>query len=186
MYLFPATLEIYPASIPFHQKAGYIPIKGRNHFIKGRTYLIQPNIDSLLPPYCLRCISFLPPSQSIQRQEDLKRGTQASPYAPCYDCTSKVLQEDLKPHKPIRLTYGISMAHTHTLGWKWEVTHDGPIHHWSSIPSSASNTPASPPASDTPASHTPSNTPSNTPPKTTLSAHWYVLHDGVVVPFYDP
>jgi hypothetical protein len=98
----------------------------------------------------------------------------------------KASKGNLKPHKPIRLTYGISMAHTHTLGWKWEVTHDGPIHQWSSIPSSASNTPASPPASNTPASHTPSNTPSNTPPKTTLSAHWYVLHDGVVVPFYDP
>jgi hypothetical protein len=71
----------------------------------------------------------------------------------------------------------------HTLGWKWEVTHDGPIHQWSSIPSSASNTPAS----DTPTSHpSASKDTPPTPVKTTLSAHWYVLHDGVVVPFYDP
>jgi len=162
-----------------HQKAGHNPIKGRTH-------LIQPKIDSILPltrlPLsCLRCISFLPPIPSKGRNQPhpkAGRGTKRQAGG------RKAPKGNLKPHTPIRLTYGTSMAHT--LGWKWEVTHDGPIHQWSSIPSSASNTPASPPASDAPASPPASKDTPPTPVKTKLAAHWYVLHDGVVVPFYDP
>lgn len=74
-------------------------------------------------------------------------------------------------------------------GWKWEVNHDGVIWNWShptTIPPPVCTPPVcTPPVSPVPSASltSASLTPGSNQQKTSLVDYWYIIHDGLAIPW---